>query len=168
MSEHVQQRVARRSEFFLQLRRATPADASALAAMLESLSRQTRYLRFGTERPLHGAAAQREAARAVQSPSVLGIAPSTGALIALAEVAGVASGGAELAVVVRDNYQAQGVGTALVERALEGARRSGITTLRCYVLPENRSALRLVQRLDVPRRSRFHQGLMEVTLHLAE
>jgi ribosomal protein S18 acetylase RimI-like enzyme len=83
-------------------------------------------------------------------------------------VAGVAPGDAELAMVVRDDYQAQGVGTALVERTLDGARSSGITTLRCYVLPENRAALRLLQRLDAPRRSRFHQGLVEVTLKLTE
>ena len=163
-----QPQMAEHNDHSYELRGATSADASALAAMLARLSKQTRYLRFGIERPLQGEAARREVERMLQARALIGVAPRSGEVVAIAELAGVVRGSAELAVVVRDDYQAQGVGTTLVEHTLGVARSSGITTLRCYILPENRVMLRLVQKLDVPRLSRFYQGLMEVTLRLAE
>jgi GNAT superfamily N-acetyltransferase len=148
------------------MRRATPGDAPALASMLARLSPQSRYLRFGSERPLQGDEALREAERMLRSSAL--VATAGGAeLVAVAELAADKAGGGELAVVVRDDHQARGVGGALVRRLLDQASGQCIATVRCYILPENRAMLRLVRRLEVPKQSRFHHGLIEYTLRTA-
>ena len=56
-------------------------------------------------------------------------------------------GVAEFAVTVVDEYQAQGIGYALMTKLKETARENGLTTLRGYVLPSNRRMLALCRRL---------------------
>ena len=54
---------------------------------------------------------------------------------------------AEFAVTVVDEFQAQGVGYALLTKLQETARDNGLTSLRGYVLPSNRRMLALCRRL---------------------
>lgn len=62
---------------------------------------------------------------------------------------------AEAAVTVLDHYQGRGLGTALLERLAESARRNGIRTLRNYVLAENKPMLELFATLGA---ERTHEG----------
>jgi GNAT superfamily N-acetyltransferase len=149
------------------VRRPTPVDATALAAMLARLSPRSRYLRFGTERPLQGEAALREAARMLSQASLIATAQGDHGeeVIGVAELAADGAG-CELAVVVRDDRQTEGVGSALVRRLVAQASARSIAMVRCYILPENRAMLQLVRKLDVRKQSRFHQGMVEYTLSL--
>lgn len=56
-------------------------------------------------------------------------------------------GVAEFAVTVVDEFQAQGIGYALLTKLKETARDNGLTALRGYVLPSNRHMLALCRRL---------------------
>ena len=53
---------------------------------------------------------------------------------------------ADVAVAVVDEWQRQGVGTALLGRLAERAREEGIDWLRAQVLPSNRGMLALIRR----------------------
>jgi acetyltransferase len=55
---------------------------------------------------------------------------------------------ATLAVVVADDFQGQGVGEALVRRALEAARSEGIRNIQIHFLPENTRMRSLSKKLD--------------------
>lgn len=52
---------------------------------------------------------------------------------------------AEAAVVVRDDYQRQGLGTALLERMVEVARGRGVRTFAGEILAENERMIRLLR-----------------------
>lgn len=68
-------------------------------------------------------------------------------LVGWAETRQVEPGEAELAVVVLDAWQGQGVGTRLVRALLAEPAESG-RTLHAYVLPENTPAHRLVRAIS--------------------
>jgi len=56
-------------------------------------------------------------------------------------------GRAEVAFLVVDDYQGQGIGSALTRHLVDLARRSGIEALVAEVLPENTAMLKLFKRL---------------------
>lgn len=56
----------------------------------------------------------------------------------------------EIALVVRDDEQRQGIGTFLLWRLIRLAQRSGITGLSANMLAENRAMLRLIRALGLP------------------
>ena len=55
-------------------------------------------------------------------------------------------GRAEVAFLVVDDYQGQGVGSALVQHLINLARRAGLRELVADVLPENTAMLKLFRR----------------------
>jgi GNAT superfamily N-acetyltransferase len=77
-------------------------------------------------------------------------------LVGLADVATVRTGLAELALVVDDHRQGQGVGTLLSEAVAALARRNGATHLKADLLTENAAMLRLMERLGPTLRT--HEG----------
>jgi RimJ/RimL family protein N-acetyltransferase len=159
----------------LVVRQVTPEDTIALADMLARLSDRTRWLRYMTPRPLSGQAALDEAARMAR-----GRTPDHTTLVALADQRGVGEVVAaaelardprdpragELAVVVRDDEQACGIGGMLARQVVRIAQGAGITTLRAEVLAENRAMLRLLGRLGVPYATTFEHGEAQVVLTL--
>ncbi len=71
---------------------------------------------------------------------------------------------AEFAVTVIDEYQGQGIGTALLAALLEVARSNGIRRLRGYLMPGNRAMLQLCKRFnaDVQRDGAFFRAEISV------
>jgi acetyltransferase len=49
----------------------------------------------------------------------------------------------ELAIVIRDDWQGQGIGRALVERVFAVAKQHGITTIELHIDPQNESSINL-------------------------
>jgi RimJ/RimL family protein N-acetyltransferase len=82
---------------------------------------------------------------------------------------------AEMAIVVGDEWQGQGLGSALAERLAEAAREAGIRRLAAVMLAENEPARRLMLRIarrlagDEPAvvSSGIHDGVRELTVELA-
>lgn len=157
------------------VRRAQPADLPLLAALLEHASDETRYLRYGSPRPGSRAWAWFEAERlvhqdkddargqvvlvtttTVQPPEVIGI----GELVWSHDSA--TSG--EVALLVRDDQQRQGIGATLSRALLALAQAQGITTLHAHLLPENRASLRLLRRLGVAHETTFDGELLHVAI----
>jgi acetyltransferase len=169
--------IARPNDSLIWVRQAAPRDIALLTEMLTRLSDRTRYLRYCTARPLSGADALREAARATHAPAGSGIAliatVASGAAeqaVALAELAGDPGSPAigEIALLVRDDYQRQGIGTALGHQLLRLARARGITTLRGELLAENRAVPRLLRRLGLRFTTSISHGQAQIGAQLPE
>jgi acetyltransferase len=76
------------------------------------------------------------------------------------------SGVAEIAVVVRDDFQGRGVGRALLQRLPTLARRMGVHTVVAEIESDNLPALRLFRRLAFPTIRHTHRGVTELHITL--
>ncbi|WP_405112060.1 GNAT family N-acetyltransferase [Micromonospora sp. NBC_01405] len=74
---------------------------------------------------------------------------------------------AEAALLVRDDWQRRGVGTALLRRLVGHAERAGLAALLLHVQAENAPMLRTVGRLARPTASQRDGALVTVTVPLA-
>src|SRR4051794_24259999 len=133
------------------LRLARPSDAPRVRSFLERLSRETRVKRFFMampdidERTVNHFTFYNPRQRIV----VAATAPLAGVeeVIGLADIALVDTGVAELGIVVDDEHQGNGVGTALLEAVSSLAAANGATHLRAELLDHNRPMIRLLERL---------------------
>ena len=75
---------------------------------------------------------------------------------------------AEITFMVADDYQKQGIGTAMLNHLCSIARQAGLTRLYALAIPDNEGALRLLNKLRLPCdiRSDPAQRMMHVTVHL--
>ena len=76
-------------------------------------------------------------------------------------------GQAELAFVVVDAYQGQGIGAALMRHLAVLARQSGIKQLVAEVLPENIAMLKVFRKSGLEASMRHGSGVVHVTLALS-
>jgi acetyltransferase len=153
----------------IRLRPIRPDDAPRLVELYDRLSRQSAYQRFFTvmqrlppdwARFLAAVDHQRRFAvvaedGAAAEPTLVGVAryeplPDDDAV--------------ELAVVVQDSWQGQGLGALLLRELVRAAELNGIHRFRAYVLAENRRMLHLLSRhTDVLERRR-DGGVIEITM----
>ncbi len=93
---------------------------------------------------------------------------STGQLAGVARYEGQAGrADAEIALIVDDALHHRGLGTRLLQRLVDVAVVSGMTSLTAVVLASNRPMLHLLAALDVPSTSARRSGDIEVRLELA-
>jgi RimJ/RimL family protein N-acetyltransferase len=71
---------------------------------------------------------------------------------------------AEVAFVVADDFQHQGIATMLVQRLAERAKRVGITHLTAEVMGENKAMLAVFHNTGFPTESRFECGTIELKM----
>ena len=74
---------------------------------------------------------------------------------------------AEVAFAILDDYQGQGIGSALMRRLSAIARTAGLKELIAEVLAKNVSMLKVFQKCGLAMRTELEQGVIHVTLHLA-
>ena len=74
---------------------------------------------------------------------------------------------AEVAIVVGDCHQRQGLGTALGTALADGARALGIARFNAVMLPENTAAQRLFAHISGRLSTRFDGGTYELVADLA-
>jgi len=138
-----------------------PNDRFRIAAEMGRLSEQSRYLRF--HRP-----------KTELTPEELQYLTRIDGVNHFALVAGDVRGKglgvaryvryserptvANMAIVVVDRMQGQGLGRALVQRLIEAAGERGITLLQCEVLPNNRAALHLLKSIAPSARQWWEDG----------
>lgn len=151
----------------LRIRPIRPDDEPRLVALYDRLSRHTAYQRFFTVRRrlppdwLHYFAnvdyrrrlalvAERETVAGVELVGVGRYEPSDD------EATG------EVAFVLEDGYQGQGLGAVLLNAIIRAATERGLTRFRAYVLAENHRMLRLLARHTRIIERKTEQG--EVTL----
>jgi RimJ/RimL family protein N-acetyltransferase len=144
------------------LARLEPDDGELLRRFFYRLSRQTVYRRFMSpiarpeqarpERLLDVDHRDREAVLAVVDGEIVGVAryyrrPGCDS--------------ADLAVVVADAWQRQGVATRLLSALAASARRAGIARFEVMTMADNRAAIGLLGRLWPGVRLAFSQGVCE-------
>jgi RimJ/RimL family protein N-acetyltransferase len=76
-------------------------------------------------------------------------------------------GQAEIAFVVVDTYQGQGIGTALMHHLAHLARGSGLKELTADVLPENTAMLKVFKKFGLRPGSKREPQVIHLTMQLA-
>jgi GNAT superfamily N-acetyltransferase len=152
----------------IEIRALKPADEKDMLAALERASAQSLYRRFfGAKRHF----SEREKAFFLDVDFVNHVA-----LVAVAEDADrrfIVGGGryvvvrpetAEVAFVVIDDYQEQGIGTALMRHLTLLARNAGIKKLIAEVLSQNIAMLKVFQKSGLGLEIKHRAGVVEVAL----
>ena len=155
----------------------TPTDGELLVDLVQRLSPNTRYLRFlvaAEEVPVEAATRKLPAFLAVDgvdSVALLAAVEENG----VETVIGVArfnrspgSDAAEVAVVMQDDWQRQGIGQMLMKQLVEVARQLGIKRFCAVVLATNRGAHALIKGLGYPYQSHVSHGEDEIVIYLEE
>jgi RimJ/RimL family protein N-acetyltransferase len=75
-------------------------------------------------------------------------------------------GVAEIALIVAAGMRHRGVGTLLLRRLVALARARGVREFRADVHPQNRAVLRVLASAGMPVRSRYADGVIEITMPL--
>jgi RimJ/RimL family protein N-acetyltransferase len=154
----------------VEIRALRPADVEQLKAAVAHTSADSLRRRFfGPKRTF----SEREIAHFVNIDFITQVA-----LIAVADEGGkqtVVAGGryvvvqpgvAELAFVVVDDYQGQGLGPNLLRHLAGIAREAGLRELVAEVLPDNQPMLSVFQKCGLPVATRRERGAVHVTLKL--
>ncbi|PLP99695.1 GNAT family N-acetyltransferase [Cupriavidus pauculus] len=155
------------------VRAVRPADREGLRTFVDGLSRESRYYRFLTggrvaDEVIRGFVAhhpQRDVA------VVVTVRGEDGAesIVANAEYVVNTENVAELAVVVADDWQGQGLGRRLIQRLQQIARASQLQGMRGDVLSENRRMLAIMRDCGfAARRNPDDSFLHEVSLSLVD
>jgi acetyltransferase len=157
-------------------RLAQPGDAGMIAELLAGLSAQSLFLRYCMPMPrMAPEAAAIEAARLGQAHSARQIAAVALArvqgvdqIVAVAELARDADtpAEAEIALVVADAYQREGIGSALCTYLISAAQREGLAALRVMALAENRAVRRMVARSGAAYTSETRHGMTTIQITL--
>ena len=159
--------VTTRSGRDITIRHVTTADAPLLAELLGSLSPASRYLRFFTPRGVPDERLWSEAIRLADIDprmhvALLATAEEDGREWAVAEARLIRDDDnhaeAEVAIMVRDEWQGEGIGLALFDLLVQVALVQGLHRLYAIALSENRGMRRLVQKLGLPYTSRSDSG----------
>ena len=144
------------------------ADGDQLAALHARLSPDSVYLRyFGVKPALSPAEILRfTGISEVWRFALVGVR-STGDLAGVARYEGQAGRtDAEIALIVDDALHHLGLGSRLLQRLVDVAVVSGMTSLTAVVLPSNVPMLHLLQSLHLPSTSTWDSGSIEVRLQL--
>jgi GNAT superfamily N-acetyltransferase len=146
-----------------------PADGEQLAGLHARLSKDSIYRRyFGFKSALSPAEILRFTGIAEEWRFALVGVRSTGELAGVARYEGQAGRTeAEIALIVDDALHHLGLGSRLLQRLVDVAVMSGMTSLTAVVLASNIPMLNLLQGLLVPSTSARDSGDIEVRLQLA-
>ena len=144
------------------------ADADALVGLHARLSADTIYRRYFGARP-HLAPADVERFTRVDGRARFALVAMRGSdLVAVARYEGrPGASSAEIAVVVDDALQHQGVGRLMLERLVDVAHEAGLETLVADVLAGNTAMLALLRTLGLPRRTESDGDTVSVLVELA-
>lgn len=154
----------------LTIRPARVQDSGLIHELIESLSPRTRWLRYrspgSSDLPLTESLRLSQPEPGIHSV-LLGVGEE-GQVLAVAELIRDRQTPevAEVAVVVRDDWQGRGLGKQIGLAILAEARRLGIETLRADVSAENTAVKRLLQRSGLPVKIQVAQGDLLVQIDL--
>lgn len=158
------------------VRMAAAQDFPLLADLLSSLSADSRYLRFLSPVPAFTPdRAEYTALRLwVENPWPTQVLLATVREDSGEQVIGLGelhvnpqnSEQADFALLVRDAWQGQGIGTQLLDRLVALAARRGIAALHSEIHPNNKAMRKVLSRQSQPVRFKFESGTMEVEIKL--
>ena len=171
VANEIREDVVLRDGSTLRLRPTSAADAAALLAFFERLSRETRHLRFqggirvdaNTVAPFLRSDGKEALSLVAElaDPHGLPQIVALGTFVRLRDATR-----AEVAFVVADELQRRGIGSRLLERLAVHARREGIERFVAQVLPENGAMLRVFGGTGFEVQRRYVDGVVEVEFEL--
>jgi acetyltransferase len=151
----------------LRIRPLHPDEDGPVRELDAHLSTRTRYLRFLSPLPSLPDSLLRLLVSVDYQRRVTLIAESDARdrheVVAMGSFGAIGESTAEVALVVRDDWQHQGVGTALAGRVLQAAEHRGFERFVVHVLSENTVIRRLLKRVGRVMSSTTRMGLSEVT-----
>lgn len=140
-----------------------PEDAAMLVAFHASLSPQSVYLRFFNFHPVLTAREVERFTHVDYFDRLALIALTGNRLIAVGRYDRVAGTDmAEVAFVVEDDYQHQGIGTLLADELARAARVQGIRVFVADTLAENVAMLAMFHATGFPVETHFEEGVVKV------
>ena len=153
--------VALRDGSTVHVRSSGPGDAEPLAAFLDSLSAEARWLRF-----LGGGVDSARAAQTLVDRGVglLATAGPEGSIVAHACYVPDAPASAEVAFAIADDWQGHGIGTLLLVQLAELADAAAIATLTATVHPTNHRMLHVFRDSGFPIEVSSEPGELHVRL----
>lgn len=135
----------------VRLRLTRPTDERLVRSFLERLSTETRTRRFLAPSPEVTASMVRHFTfydpRERMMLAATQLREGSERIVGLADVVYLATGLAELGIVVCDECQGRGIGKVLSEAVASLALKRGATHLKAQMLPDNAAMLRLLERL---------------------
>jgi GNAT superfamily N-acetyltransferase len=154
----------------VELRIATVADGPLVAALHARCTPSTRHARFLNPSPTLSPDELTEllVGDSGDGIALLALTLDGGHAVGLATLNPDGAGGAALGVMVEDAWQARGVGTALVRRAVELSAESSWAELSVFTQPGNLCITRLLRRSGLRPTARLVDGLLEVHVKLAQ
>ncbi len=140
-----------------------PDDAAKLRAFHASLSAESIYFRFFN---FHAELSEREIRHftRVDYKDRLALVVLDGdRMVAVGRYDRLAgTDEAEVAFLVRDDYQGQGIGTLLADELARVALRHGISVFQAETLPNNAAMLEMFRRVGFPVQTRYEGGVVKV------
>jgi len=153
----------------LHVRPIGPDDRERLAAAFEALSERSRQRRFLVPKPRLSSAELTYLTEVDHRTheALVAVDPATDRIVGVARYASAAdaTGVAEVAVVVADEWQRRGIGTRLLLDLRERAVENGVARLVATTLHENRAA-RVVLRRTGFRTRQMGGGMVDLVLEL--
>jgi acyl-CoA hydrolase len=160
-----------RDETQVLLRPIRLSDEEPLQRLLYELSDESRYLRFMGHKSSHP---HEEMQRLVDadyaaSMALVVVEPKSGELVATARYdVEPSTGFADIAFVVRDDWQRRGVGSRLMRRMIELGRANGVLGFSADVFPGNLGMMLVFQQSGLVVNSRFDGGIYHLSMRLAD
>lgn len=134
--------VRRSRDATIEIRPLCPTDGQACGLFIDRLHPDDLRLRFAG--PITADQAIQRLRRSIEERNtVLAAIDEDGAIVGVAELAPIADGTAEVALVVRSDRKGRGIGSALIMALTEHGRQAGHTALRADILFENLPMRRL-------------------------
>ncbi len=160
------------------IRLVTRNDSGSIADLYRRLSPESRELRFmAPQGRMSEEETWRQARRVAEGDAttqaalvVVASEPEGEAVIAVAEWVRETQEptSAEIGLVVRDDYQRQGIGSTLLRQLVQVARDEGIMTVKGYLLPHNDGIRRLLRRLGTPFTLETRRGLTTLSAPIGQ
>src|SRR3954451_24399754 len=155
-------------QLMLLVRPITAEDKPLLVAGLKALSFESAMKRFLSPKSSFSAAELRYLTEVDQHDHIALVALEGDQLVAVARCVRVADDVADVAIVVGDPWQGQGLGRRLLRLLADRAAEEGITRFAGTMLADNRQALRLMRGFGIPlERDLVEHGVREVVTRLA-
>jgi RimJ/RimL family protein N-acetyltransferase len=147
------------------------SDVEPLQRLLYELSDESRYLRFMAHKSSHPHQEMQKLVDADYSASVALVVcePATGDLVATARYdVEPDTGFADIAFVVRDDWQRRGIGSCLMRRMIDLGRARGVVGFTADVLPSNLGMMLVFQQSGLVVQSRFDGAIYRLSMRLVD